>query len=347
MRYPTPLTTGSTIAVTAISSGVEPALQPRLDRVLRDLRKKGFNLIEGECLRGNDNYVSADAATRAAEFMAFLSDPTIDAVIPPFGGEFAMECLPLLDFQRLRQLPPKWILGYSDIATITCAITASSDYATAHGPCLMELLATQSDTLTREALTQLRTAEMGSFTQHSSPVYQNHFKDWKADPFCSFDLNKKTCWQALNLPNSPKDKAVMRGRLFGGCLDTLVNLFANPYVDFEAFKQRYHADGVILYLENVELSPTGLKRALLSMAYRGVFDQLKGVLLGRSTGPEDQGGQLDYYQVIREFFTDRDFAVLFDVDISHFPPNMTLINGALASVWYQQGKGKITQTLVP
>lgn len=83
------------------------------------------------------------------------------------------------------------------------------------------------------------------------------------------------------------------------------------------------------------------------MAYRGVFDHLHGVLLGRSTGPADGGGQLDYYQVIREFFAERDFPVLFDVDISHFPPNMTLINGALASVWYQQGKGKITQTLVP
>ena len=347
MRYPKPLSANSSIAVTAISSGVDQCLHPRLDKILRDLRERGFNVIEGQCLRQNTGYVSADAKTRTAEFMDFLTDPGVDAVIPPYGGELATECLPLLNYEKLKQLPPKWIVGYSDISTITCAITASCDYATVHGPCLMEMLSNQNDPLTRGTLQRLFTPEMGSFSQESSPVYQHYFQNWQENPLTSFDLRRPTQWRSLNKVQNQQASESMRGRLFGGCLDTLVNLFANPYLDFEQFKQRYQLDGVILYLENVELAPTGLKRALLSMQYRGVFDGLNGLMLGRSTGPEDPQGQLDYYQVIKAFFAERDYPVFYDVDISHYPPNMTLINGALANVQLQAGKGEITQTLVP
>ncbi|BDX08363.1 LD-carboxypeptidase [Planctobacterium marinum] len=326
---------------------MDQSLHPRLDKILSDLRNSGFNVIEGKCLRENTGYVSADAKTRTAEFMDFLTAPEVDAVIPPYGGELATECLPLLDYEKLRQLPPKWIVGYSDISTITCAITVSCDYATVHGPCLMEMLANQNDPLTSGTLQRLFTEEMGSFSQKSSPVYQDYFQNWQENPLTGFDLRRPTQWRSLNKQQDQQAPETMRGRLFGGCLDTLVNLFANPYLDFEQFKQRYQLDGVLLYLENVEQSPIGLKRALLSMQYRGVFDNLNGILLGRSTGPEDAQGQLDYYQVIEEFFAERDYPVFYDVDISHYPPNMTIVNGALASVQLQAGKGVIKQTLVP
>lgn len=348
MRYPKPLKSGSTIAVTAISSGVESALHLRLDKVLKDLQFKGYKIVEGECLRGNVGYVSASPEARAAEFQAFLLDPQIDAVIPPFGGEFATETLPLLDYPLLRKSQPKWIMGYSDISTITTAITANCDWATVHGTCLMEMLAEQKDPLTSKALSYLSTGEMGNFTQYASDKYQNYFPDWQKNPLITFDLTESTRWQLMAHASQPDDSSsVMQGRLFGGCMDTLVNLFDTPYVNFEQFKSRYSADGVILYLENVEMSPNNLRRALHSMSFRKVFNGINGLLLGRSTGPADTNGQLDYYQEIQHFFRNSPFPVVYDVDVSHFPPNMTLINGAIANVNVQGNKPSISQSLLP
>lgn len=347
MRYPTPLKPGCKIAVTAPSSGVEDVLLPRLSHILDDLKNKGFEIVEGNCLYGNAGYVSADAKGRAEEFMHFALDPEISAIIPPYGGELATEILPLLDFAKLKASQPKWVVGYSDISTITTAITSCCDWATVHSACLMELLPEQPDKLTPATLDNLNIEEMGSFSQESSSHFQNYFPDWQENPLCTFDLNQPTQWRQLATGSPTQPNAALRGRLFGGCLDTLVNLFSTRYVDFSAFKNQYAADGVLLYLENVEFSPMGLNRTLHSLDFRGVFDDINGLLLGRSTGPEDPKGMLDHQTVISEFFAEKPFPVFYDLDIGHRPPNMTLINGALATVELSGEKGTVVQTLVP
>ena len=101
MKYPVPLGKGSRVAITAFSSGVPSSLHKRLDIVIENLKKQGFEVIEGECLRENTKHVSASAKHRAAEFMQFLCDDTIDAIAPPWGGEFAMDILPLLDYEKI------------------------------------------------------------------------------------------------------------------------------------------------------------------------------------------------------------------------------------------------------
>lgn len=97
MEYPAPLLPGSRIALTAISSGVPEPIHPRLDGVIADLRQRGFDVVEGECLRSNHHHVSASPKARVVEFMRFALDDSIDAIAPPWGGELTMELLPLLD----------------------------------------------------------------------------------------------------------------------------------------------------------------------------------------------------------------------------------------------------------
>ena len=50
MRFPCPLKCNDLIAITAPSAGVPATLHPRLDLVIRNLKEKGFRVIEGECL---------------------------------------------------------------------------------------------------------------------------------------------------------------------------------------------------------------------------------------------------------------------------------------------------------
>lgn len=109
VKFPPPLLAGDTIAVTAPSSGVEGGALGRLDHAIDKLRARGYRVVEGNCLRSEFKDASALANERADEFNRFLNDPSVAAIIPPWGGELASELLELVDFAALRQMPPKWL----------------------------------------------------------------------------------------------------------------------------------------------------------------------------------------------------------------------------------------------
>lgn len=337
-RFPAPLSLGDTIAITAPSSGVPRELHPRLELVIGHLQKQGFNIVEGQCLWQNEAFVSAPAITRAEELTRFLLDDNIAAIVPPYGGELATEILGLLDFEKIAQAKPKWLVGYSDISTLTCAISAKVKWATVHSSCLMEWVPSQQDALTKNVLTHLGTSANSSFTQRASERHEISAHDWKSQPDGPFQLTQDTQWKTLN------GKTYMSGRLFGGCLDILMLQMDGPFIDLAAIKQR-HPEGTILFLENAELSPTALKRALLAMQHKGLFDDLNGLMFGRHAGVDNDTHGLTYEQVIASCFSDADCPVFYDVDIGHVPPNLTLINGALAHVNIGKEGATIEQTI--
>jgi len=107
VKYPTPLKIGSKIAITAFSSGVTDNCHQRLNIVIDNLKNLGFKVVEGQCLREDIKHVSASKNKRAQELMDFLCDDSIDAIMPPWGGELAMDILPLLDYEHLKSVKPK------------------------------------------------------------------------------------------------------------------------------------------------------------------------------------------------------------------------------------------------
>src|SRR5918994_957781 len=67
-----------------------------------------------------------------------LTDPTIRAVVPPWGGELAIDLLPLLDVAAIGQAQPTWLVGYSDTSTLLLPLTLLTGTATLHAPGLMD-----------------------------------------------------------------------------------------------------------------------------------------------------------------------------------------------------------------
>lgn len=340
MKYPLPLGKGSRIAVTAFSSGVAEPFHPRLDRVLEDLKARGFEVIEGDCLRQDNQCVSASLEQRLEELMGFLTDDSIDAILPPWGGEFAMELLPLLDFDQIRQAKPKWIMGFSDISTLTSALTFRCDWATAHCSNLMQLNLAQTDELTSRTFEYLSMSQGSVFEQNASECFEGEGFSMVSEPDGTFQLTEKTQWKSL----CDSRRIDMSGRLIGGCLDTLCWLLESDYLSLQTLKQRYPQDGVILYFENAELSPTTVVRVLLSMKMRKVFDHINGILIGRSAAT-DSDKRLTWLDAIKKVLGDLYIPILYDLDIGHIAPNLTLINGAYGEVSWVEGGGLIRQTL--
>jgi muramoyltetrapeptide carboxypeptidase len=348
LHYPGALRRGSRIAVTAPSSGVEPALHPRLDLCLQHLRTQGFAIEEGQCLRQEVRSASASAQQRAAELQALLAREDIDAIIPPWGGELAIELLDRIDWPALRAARPKWVLGYSDTSTWMLPLTLVTGWATAHGPCLMDLAPGQSDALTRATMAHLQCAAGATIVQAASTHWQLKWTDFAVDPQTTYALTEPTRWQRLN--GDAEAPATLRGRLIGGCIDTLLHLAGTRYGDVPAFiaaQRERRAEGTLLYLENAELSPTAWVRAIQHLRWHGWLDGIAGLLIGRSAAPDSSGAhQLRYLEALQSSLGGLQYPVLFDLDIGHRPPQLTLINGAFAELHFDgRGGGTLTQHL--
>lgn len=343
MIYPAPLKKGSKIAITAFSAGISDNHERRFIEIIRTLEDQGFEVILGECLRGISKHVSASAERRAAELQKFLLDDAIDAIAPPWGGELAIELLPHLDFDLIARSKPKWLFGFSDVSTITSVLSYKLNWATVHSSNLMDLIDTSEDPLVANTLNYLRIAEGGEFTQYSSDRHSRSWPDIDVDPLASIVGELETEWKWLVAPHG---KSSLSGRLIGGCWDTLIHLFETPYLNLKDFKSR-GSEGLLLFLENVEMSPCELVRAIHNMEFRGVFKAIDGLILGRnfridSENPDD----LQYLEVLDRHLKNKGIPVIIDVDIGHAPPNLTLVNGAVAEIGIFDGKGFIKQKLL-
>lgn len=351
IRYPRPLASGSRVVVTAPSSGVEPALHARLELCLGHLREQGWVVEEGQCLRDERHGASAPAAARAAELEATLMRDDVDAVIPPWGGELAIELLDRLDWGALARARPKWVLGYSDTSTWMLPLTLRLAWATLHGPCLMDLVPGQDDPLTRDAFKTLALPAGGVLRQRQSRAHQRQWSDFATAPASTYTLTEPTRWRSLH----GRPREAFAGRLIGGCLDTLLHTAGTQHGDVAAFIERHRTEGVILYLEVAELSPPALVRALHRLRWAGWLDGLAGLLFGRSAAPDSSGAHdLRLADALASTLGPLACPVLLDVDIGHVPPQLPLVNGAHAQVRWSAdihdssgdwGGGEIVQRL--
>ncbi|MCX9157535.1 LD-carboxypeptidase [Niveibacterium sp. 24ML] len=344
IRYPAPLARGSRIAVTAPSAGVGADCHERLDLVLRHLRERGFEVVEGHCLRANHKHASAPAARRAAELMHCLLDPSIAAILPPWGGELAVELLALLDFDALASAPPSWVLGYSDTSTLLMALTLQARVATAHGPCLMDLVPGQNDPITAAVMGHFATPAGGRFTQQSSRFWQADWGDYTIAPQRVFTPQIPTRLALLDV--NPARAVQFSGRLIGGCLDTVRYLAGSPFGDVPRFVRDAADEGAILYFENCNLRPTEFLCVVQGLKLAGWFKGLAGVLVGRSSAGDVRTPEwLNQREAIVSALGDLPCPVILGCDIGHMPPQWLLINGALAEVRYADGAAQLTQTL--
>ncbi|WP_370248913.1 LD-carboxypeptidase [Nocardioides sp.] len=132
VRYPAPLSPGDRIGVTSPSAGVDGAAADRIAFCVDWLRRCGYNVVVGECMDGG-GLTAGPAAARAAELSAMLLDPSIRCVLPPWGGETAIDLVDLLDWDALAAAEPTWLVGYSDLSTLLVPLTTRLGWATLHG----------------------------------------------------------------------------------------------------------------------------------------------------------------------------------------------------------------------
>ncbi|MFJ9730813.1 S66 peptidase family protein [Streptomyces sp. NPDC101171] len=337
VRYPRPLRPGDRVGVTSPSSGVAKEHRGRLDVAVRDLEARGYEVVVGRCMDGS-THISAPAAERAAELTAMLTDPAVRAVVPPWGGETAVDLLPLLDFEAIGRAEPTWVVGWSDISTIITPLTLLTGVATVHGNNLM-------DTPYRTPEGLLSWLDVVTDPQQGQPLVQTPPGRHRATGWDDYALHPEVrdltldtagAWTRLDGTGDVD----VEGRLIGGCIETLVNLAGTRLLDTRSFAA---GDDLLVYVEACEDNAYTICRNLHGMRLAGFFDRAAAVLVGRTKAPD--GRTLTQHEAVLDALGPLGVPIVADVECGHVPPYLALVNGARGRVVHTAGRGEIVQTL--
>lgn len=340
IRFPAPLSPGDTIAVTSPSSGVTPEERKRLDFAVEGLKKSGYRVVVGDCM-GGAAHVSAPASERAQELTAFLTDPSVRAVVPPWGGVMAIDLLPLLDWDAITAAEPTWFVGFSDISTLLTPLTLRTGIATIHGNNLMDTPYLVPDGLL--GWLDIATKPPGSsFAQTSPGRFRAHgWDDYLSHPHVTeMTLDTAGSWTRLDAGTGPVD---VTGRLIGGCIDTLCNVVGSRYGDVPSFVETHAPEGTIVYVEASSHDALTICRNLHGMRLSGFFDEANAVLVGRTRAPDTSYMTQD--EAVLDALGDLDIPIIGNVECGHVQPFMPIVNGALGRVRFGSAPGSLTQTL--
>ena len=79
-------------------------------------------------------YLAGDDQLRATDLTTALTDPQIAGILFARGGSGSQRTLAAVDWTRLTGLPPKVLVGYSDVTAILEAVAVKLGWASVHGP---------------------------------------------------------------------------------------------------------------------------------------------------------------------------------------------------------------------
>ena len=279
IRKPTALKRGDAIAIVAPSSPVEPA---RLREGIRELEAIGYRVICDQQVLARQGFYAGEHSARTDAFLKYLEDPSIRAILCARGGygsnyiveQFSSRAL----VNRLRRLPPKIVMGYSDITTLLLFLNQTLGWVSFQGPMLTKDFSAGETGYNRSVLEQL----LGNFSRGLSIA--NDAQTWRP--------------------------GVAEGRLTGGCLSIVTASLGTP--------SEIDTKGAILLLEDVDEKPFRLDRMLFHLRRAGKLRGIKAVIFGEMPGCGLAASPAEaLHEVILDAFAGQDIPIAFGLRFGH------------------------------
>ena len=248
-----------------------------LQRTASYLKANGYRLKLGPSNLLRRGPFAGQPQERADDIHRMFSDPEINAVICARGGYGANRVLPLIDYELIRE-NPKIFIGYSDITAYLTSITQKTGLVTFHGPMLVS--------------------------------YKKRFVKYNFELMEQVLTGKKEVKIEYPKALSPKvlKSGIATGPLWGGNITLLTNrLGTADYLD---------TDGVILFLEDLDEYLYAFERMLVQMRTAGLFDHIKGLIIGELDEFKDQEIPFERNtdQIVMDICGDLDIPI-----VSNFP----------------------------
>lgn len=297
--------------------------EERLHKAIAQLRSLGHEVIVGpNCFLAKGKCASNTPIERAKEFMmAYESDA--EAILSVGGGELMYEILDYIDFKKIKSMPPKWFVGFSDNTNLTFTLATLCDIQTIYGACAghFHFQKYKYDVLDTYLMLQ------GKKEFKGYPKYEASQE--KTDPYAEYNLDTKKVITTYNYT------VPFSGTILGGNLDCMQLLCGTPYDKVSEYVDA-HKEGVIFYFEACDLNVVGIKRALLQLKRSNWFHNIKGFLVGRPLCIHEEFAGVDHFNAVIDVLKDYNAPILLDIDLGHIAPTLPFCNGAYATIEYKK-----------
>ena len=345
---------GDKVAIVSLSSGMlgETFCKHNIEIGVKRLKEFGLEpVFMPNSLKGIE-YLKAHPEARAADLKEAFSDDSIKGIICAIGGDDTYRLLPYLmeddEFRKLVSETPKLFTGFSD-TTINHLMFYQLGLTTYYGPCFICDLGDIGE----EMLPYTRRAFLGYFSDHelteitSSPLWYEERVDFSKRAVGTERISHRESRGFELLQGSGN----FSGRLLGGCLESLYDILSeNRYDDQKSICEKYNLfpaeedwAGKVLFIETCEETPTPeiLKKELLALKIRGVFDRVNGVLIGK---PLNEIYYEEYKQVFLDVIDNKDLPVMYNINFGHAYPRCILPYGVEVTVDIQQRRIIFTES---
>lgn len=183
---------------------------------------------------------------------------------------------------------PKWLIGYSDISAIHAAMTTDK-VMSIHGNMCAPLCPEQGNDARSVALRKLLRGELPKYEVPADTLNQ-----------CG----------------------VATGKLIGGNMAVLMDVACS---DIDVLQNEVD---YILFVEDVDESLQSLNRMIYRMKAAGIFDRIKGLIVGQFANAPANKDFNHINEVFHSVVKDYDFPVCYNFPVGHVEENFPQIEGA-------------------
>ena len=304
---------GDTVAVAALSSGLEPDEAELFEQGVRAVEGLGF-AVRVVAARSSSAGVGGGCrppqADVAAELNGLLRDTEVRAILALTGGRFdAVSYLDLIDFEAVRARSQAGAGVQRHLRRCMLALHARTGLVT---------LALRP----RHARVRL----LGRARRRPAAGRSRG----RLSPGADRRRRARAVYRRLGSVGVLAVRAARRGPLIGGLLNRMVRVQATPY----ALAAR-DASTARCSSGRRSAPPTRSSGTTCTCCVQaGVLDRIAGMIVGpHEHGRVDRGGPgRRSREVVLDVLGDRDIPVLGNVDIGHEPPNVPLPLGVRAEV---------------
>ncbi len=354
MRKPKELKVGDKVAIVSLSSGMLGEDFAKHNFILGQKRLKEFGLVPvfmPNALKGI-TYLKENPKARAQDLKAAFTDPEIKGIICAIGGDDTYRSLPYLledkEFIDSVRNNPKLFTGFSD-TTINHLMFYKLGMTSFYGPTFVcDLAELDHDMLpyTKEAFSQYFNKK------EKTPILSSPYWYEERTDFSENEIGKsRVLHEEQRGFEVIQGQGVIRGKLLGGCLESLYDILSNSrYEDEQEICEKYGLfpsleewKGKLLFVETCEEKPEPslFEQELLSLRNAGVFEVINGIIMGK---PQDETYYEEYKDIVIKVIDNKELPVICNVNFGHAYPRCVLPYGVEAEVNLEEESITIVET---
>lgn len=337
MKKPKVLVKGDKVAVVCLSSGMlgEDFAKHELDLGIKRIKEFGLEpVIMPNALKGIE-YLKNHPEARAQDLKDAFYDKSIKGIICAIGGDDTYRTLQYLledeTFVNAVHTNPKLFTGFSD-TTINHLMFYKLGMTTFYGPtfvCDLAELDKQMLPYTKSEFLKYFKSDSESCIEASNVWYEDR-TDFSAKALGTSRVEhiEKRGYEVL------QGKGSFKGRLLGGCLESLYDILTNTrYADEKDVCDKYGLfpsldewKNKILFIETCEEKPkpSVFEEELNTLKATGIFNVISGIIVGK---PQDEQYYEEYKEIFYKIIENKDLPILYNVNFGHAYPRCVIPYG--------------------